>query len=89
MPPFDGGDDSVGVIDPDEVLGSGIDVGKEAMEIVHKLLDGAEHAVRGEIAEETFHGIEPRGGDRPDVKGQAWLATARTGALDAVGVVNG
>ena len=79
MPSLDGGDDFLGAFRPDEGLWVEIVVGQEAvnggLEIDDAFEDAALEPSLGENGEEAFDGIEPGGGCRREVKGEAGVST--------------
>ncbi len=63
MPPFNGGDDFVGICGPCEGLGLLVMFGEEAVDGGLEINDRMEHAALqppfGELGEEAFDGVEP------------------------------
>ena len=79
MPPaIDGSDDFVGIGGPDKGLWFIVCLGKEAIDGGLEFDDGAEHtaleAAAGQLGEVSFDCIQPGGGCRGEVEGEAGMA---------------
>ena len=77
VPPFDGGDDFIGIGGPDERLGLAIVLGDVAvdgsLQVDDGMKDSALEATLRQLGEEALDGVEPGGRSRRVMEHKAWV----------------